>query len=221
MQSPGRRSLAPFLACALFAGACTDLGRGAEHELRLASSLVSEATPRPAPPEPAEPPPPPRPRDAAPAIIRGIYVSSYAMVDRVKGPALLALADTTEINTFVVDVKDEDGVRYRSALPLAMEATHQPSIPIQELRAVVDTLRAHGIHPIARIVVFKDRRLSRLKPEWSIRTPDGDVWRDRQGLSWVSPWDRGVWEMNIAIAEEAVRAGFREVQFDYVRFREQ
>ena len=220
MQSPGRRSLAPFLACALLAGAaCNDFSEGAE--LRLASSLVAEAAPQSAAPESAEPPPPPRPRDAAPAIIRGIYVSAYAMVDRVKGPALLALADTTEINTFVVDVKDEDGVRYRSGIPLAMQATHQPSIPIHDLRAVVDTLRAHGIHPIARIVVFKDRRLSRLRPEWSIRTRDGGVWRDRQGLSWVSPWDRGVWEMNIAIAEEAVRAGFREVQFDYVRFPEQ
>ena len=37
----------------------------------------------------------------------------------------------------------------------------------------------------------------------------------------MSPWDRDVWEMNIAVAEEAVRAGFREIQFDYVRFPEQ
>jgi hypothetical protein len=120
----------------------------------------------------------------------------------------------------VVDVKDEDGVRYRSALPLAMEATHQPSIPIQDLRAVVDTLRAHGIHPIARVVVFKDRRLTRVRPETAIRTPGGAAWEDRQGLAWVSPWSRDAWEFNISVAEEAVRAGFAEVQFDYVRFPE-
>jgi hypothetical protein len=221
MLSVGRRTLAPFLACALVAGACDTIGRDAERELRLASRLVAETPPQGPPPEPAPPPPPPRPRDAAPKIIRGIYVSAYAMGNPVKRAKLLALADTTEINAFVVDVKDEDGVRYPSAVPVARQAAHERSIPVRDLGAVADTLRAHGIHPIARIVVFKDPRLSRLRPEWSIRNPDGSVWRDRQGLSWVSPWDRNVWEMNIAVAEEAVRAGFREVQFDYVRFPEQ
>jgi hypothetical protein len=221
MPSPGRRWIAPTLACALVAGAaCIDLNREAERELRMASSLVAESPPAPQV-EPPPPPPPPRPRDQAPPIIRGIYVSSYAIGNPVKRAELLALADTTEINTFVVDVKDEDGVRFPSQVPVAREAAHERSIPVRDLRAVADTLRAHGIHPIARVVVFKDPRLSRLKPEWSIRNPDGSVWRDRQGLSWVSPWDRDVWEMNIAVAEEAVRAGFREIQFDYVRFPEQ
>lgn len=222
MPSPGRRWIAPSLACALAVGACIDnLGHEAERELRMASSLVAEAAPETPPAEPPPPPAPPRPRDAVPPIIRGIYVSAYAMGNPVKRAQLLALADTTEINTFVVDVKDEDGVRYPSEVAVARQAAHERSIPVRDLKAVADTLRAHGIHPIARVVVFKDPRLSRLKPEWSIRTPDGGVWRDRQGLSWVSPWDRDVWEMNIAVAEEAVRAGFREVQFDYVRFPEQ
>ncbi|HEU4881962.1 MAG TPA: putative glycoside hydrolase [Longimicrobium sp.] len=222
MLSPGRRWIAPTLACALVAGAaCMDLGREAERELRMASSLVAESPPNPqVQPQPA-PPPAPRPRDTAPPIIRGIYVSSYAIGNPVKRAELLALADTTEINTFVVDVKDEDGVRFPSQVPVARQAAHERSIPVRDLKGIADTLRAHGIYPVARVVVFKDPRLSRLKPEWSIRNPDGSLWRDRQGLSWVSPWDRDVWEMNIAVAEEAVRAGFREIQFDYVRFPEQ
>ncbi|HEX2206158.1 MAG TPA: putative glycoside hydrolase [Longimicrobium sp.] len=223
MLSPRHGSIAPLLACALFAGACNDLSREAGRELKLASSLAAEVAPHPPaePPAPPPPPPPPRPRDAVPPIIRGIYVSAYAMGSPVRRAQLLALADTTEINTFVVDVKDEDGVRYPSEVTVARQAAHERSIPIRDLRAVADTLRARGIYPIARVVVFKDPRLSRLKPEWSIRAAGGGVWRDRQGLSWVSPWDRDVWEMNIAVAEEAVRAGFREVQFDYVRFPEQ
>lgn len=221
MPSVGRRTLVPFLACALVAGAsCKAIGKDAEAELRLATQLIGDAPPA-GPPAAPEPPPPPRPRDAAPPIIRGIYVSAYAIGNPVRRAQLLALADTTEINAFVVDVKDEDGVRYPSEVAVARQAAHERSIPVRDLRAMVDTLRAHGIHPIARVVVFKDPRLSRLRPEWSIRTAAGDVWRDRQGLSWVSPWDRDVWEMNIAVAEEAVRAGFREIQFDYVRFPEQ
>jgi hypothetical protein len=221
MLCVGRRTLAPFLACALVAGAsCNDIGKDAQRELQLASQFMAESPPQGPPPRPA-PPPPPRPRDGVPPIIRGIYVSSYAIGNPVRRAQLLALADTTEINAFVVDVKDEDGVRFPSEVAVARQAAHERSIPVRDLEGIVDTLRAHGIHPIARIVVFKDPRLSRLKPEWSIHSAAGGVWRDRQGLSWVSPWDRNVWEMNIAVAQEAVRAGFREIQFDYVRFPEQ
>lgn len=161
-----------------------------------------------------------RPRDQVPPIVRGIYVNAYAAGNPITRNRLLALTDSTEINTWVVDVKDEDGVRYRSTLPLALEATHQRSIPVQDLKALVDTMRAHGIHPIARIVVFKDPRLSRAHPDWSIRQPGGALWRDKVGNTWVNPWDRRVWDYDLSIAREAVRAGFHEVQFDYVRFPE-
>lgn len=204
---------------ALCTAACFD----AETAADAASDAVVRslaATPAEAHAPRSAPRPPQRPRDQAPPIIRGIYVNAYAAGDpRRRGP-LLALTDTTELNAWVVDVKDEDGVRYASELPLAREATHEGSIPLRNLKALVDTLRAHGIHPIARIVVFKDPRLSRARPDWSIRTPEGGLWRDRQGITWVSAWDRRVWEYNLAIAEEAVRAGFTEVQFDYVRFPE-
>jgi hypothetical protein len=182
----------------------------------LVNALVAE----PLAAEARAPSPPRAPRDAMPPVIRGIYVSSYAAGDPVRRARLLALTDSTELNAWVVDVKDEDGVRYRSQVAEAWEATHQRSIPVQDLRVLLDTLRAHGIHPIARIVVFKDPRLARLRPELAIRDRQGGVWRDRQRLPWVSPWDRRVWEVNLAVAEEVVRAGFRDVQFDYVRFPE-
>jgi hypothetical protein len=209
------------LALAACAAACGDFQvRDPDPSAALAAAFRPEHA-EAQPPHRVEPAPrPPRPRDAAPPIIRGIFVNAYAAGEAPRRNRLLALSDSTEINAWVVDVKDEDGVRYHSALPLAMEATHPKSIPIADLKALVDTLRAHGIHPIARVVVFKDRRLSRARPDWSIRTPDGGLWRDRQSLSWVSPWDRRVWEYNLDIAEEAVRAGFTEVQFDYVRFPE-
>jgi hypothetical protein len=36
----------------------------------------------------------------------------------------------------------------------------------------------------------------------------------------VSAWDTDVWDYNLDIAEEVARAGFDEIQFDYVRFPE-
>ena len=38
------------------------------------------------------------------------------------------------------------------------------------------------------------------------------------GLGWTNPYDRRVWDYNVSIAEAAARAGFDEIQFDYVRF---
>ena len=209
------------LAALVLASACTDLSP--RPSSRAVAALTAELMPAQAEAHPAPPAPPPpaaRPRDRAPRIIRGIYVSAYAAGNPVRRASLLALTDSTELNAWVVDAKDEDGVRYHSALPLAREASHWGSIPVRDLKVLVDTLRAHGIHPIARVVVFKDPRLSRARPDWSVRTPQGALWRDHQKVSWVSPWDRRVWEYNIAVAEEAARAGFREIQFDYVRFPE-
>jgi hypothetical protein len=159
-------------------------------------------------------------RGKAPDRIRGIYLNAYAAGSRSRLTQLLALADRTEINSFVVDVKDERGVHYQSSVPLAQELAQPGEISIRRLSALADTLHAHGLHAVARIVVFKDPILSRAKPEWSVRSPDGSLWVDKAGNTWVSPWEPAVWDYNIDIAREAIEAGFDEVQFDYVRFPE-
>lgn len=153
-----------------------------------------------------------------PAIIRGIYLNAYAAGSKNRLGKLLAIADSTEINAFVIDVKDEKGMRYRTALPLQKQIGGE--VTMRDLAAVVDTVKAHGVWTIARIVVFKDPMLSQAKPEWSIKDPSGALWRDKAGNTWVSAWDPNVWEYNIQIAEEVLRAGFDEIQFDYVRFPE-
>ncbi len=159
-------------------------------------------------------------RAGAPAQIRGIYLNAYAAGSRRRLPALLALADTTELNAFVVDVKDEKGVHYPTQHELAASLAQPGEQTIRNLSAFVDTLHAHGIHAIARIVVFKDPILSKAKPDWSIRQPDGALWVDKAGNTWVSAWEPAVWDYNLTIAEEAARAGFDEIQFDYIRFPE-
>ncbi|HEY0673685.1 MAG TPA: putative glycoside hydrolase [Longimicrobiales bacterium] len=154
----------------------------------------------------------------SPAVLRGIYLNAYAAGSKTRLAKLLAIADSTEINAFVIDVKDEKGMRYRTQLPLQKQIGGE--IAIGNLKAVVDSVKAHGVWTIARIVVFKDPMLSQAKPQWSIKNPAGQLWRDKQGNSWVSTWDPNVWEYNIQIAEDVLRAGFDEVQFDYVRFPE-
>ncbi|CAN5753923.1 hypothetical protein BH23GEM6_BH23GEM6_13260 [soil metagenome] len=155
-----------------------------------------------------------------PSQIRGLYLTAYTAGSAERFPELLALARSTEINTFVVDVKTEQGVHFPSELPLARELRRPGHVPITNLARLVATMHENGLYSIARIVVFKDPILVAARPDWSILRADGRPWIDREGNRWVSPWDDRVWEFNLALAEEAARAGFREIQFDYVRFPE-
>jgi hypothetical protein len=91
---------------------------------------------------------------------------------------------------------------------------------LRDVKGMLDTLKAHGILPIARIIVFKDSVTALLHPEWSIRREDGSIWRDKKGTPWVNPYHHELWDYNIGVAEELVRIGFGEIQFDYIRFPE-
>lgn len=158
-------------------------------------------------------------QSGADPIIRGFYVNRFASQSKARMIKLLAMADTTEINAFVIDVKDEFGLNYHSSDPV-VSRNEGTATKVPDMKALLDTVRAHGILPIARIVVFKDSVTARLNPGNTIRKPDGSAWRDKKGLTWVNPYANPIWEYNFRVAEEAVRLGFGEVQFDYIRFPE-
>jgi hypothetical protein len=155
-----------------------------------------------------------------PDSLRALYVNGWAAGGRTRMRELVRIADETEINAFVVDIKESDTylTHDSTGIALAREIGADTMPRSKWLPALVDTLRAHGIYPIARIVVFKDRMLAEKKPDMAIRHTDGSVWLDQKGKPWVNPYDRRVWDYNIAIAREALDMGFGEVQWDYVRF---
>lgn len=177
-------------------------------------------------PDPAVPPDSlaraPAPLVATPNPVHGLYVNRWAAIGT-KVWQIVRLAEQTHINALVIDVKDDRGfVLYHSRVPLAhaIGADTVRPLSVDRLRALLDTLRAHDIYPIARIVVAKDPLLAVRRSEWAIRSRQdpGVAWRDRQGRPWVDANQRGVWQYAVDLAREAVDYGFSEVQFDYVRF---
>lgn len=158
-------------------------------------------------------------RTDASAPIRGLYVNRFAAQSKKKMQHLIGIADSTEINAFVIDVKDEFGLNFNSSDPL-LQKNAGTQTKVANMKALVDTLNAHGILPVARIVVFKDSVTARMNPGHVIRKADGTPWRDHKGLTWVNPYANAIWEYNFRIAEEMVKMGFGEVQFDYIRFPE-
>lgn len=133
---------------------------------------------------------------------------------------LLSVADSTEINAFVIDMKDEFGLNYRSANADFRRNEGGTHGIVHDVSTLLDTLHAHNVFAIARIVVFKDPVAARLNPTWTIRRPDSTTWMDKKGTAWVDPYNMALWEYNLGVAEELVRFGFDEVQFDYIRFPE-
>ena len=152
-------------------------------------------------------------------IVRGLYVNRFAAQSLKRMRKLIAIADSTEVNALVIDVKDEFGLNFSSPDPTLQKNAGAAGV-IPNLRQLLDTLKAHDILAIARIVTFKDSVAARANPDHVIRKPDGSPWRDKQGLTWVNPYDESIWEYNLRVAEEAVKLGFGEVQFDYIRFPE-
>src|SRR3989442_7873417 len=151
--------------------------------------------------------------------IKALYVNAWAFGSS-KLAQLVRLADSTEINAFVVDVKDDTGcLLYPSEVKVAQEIGATKCVRTREVQTRLDTLRAHDIYAIARIVVAKDPILAERRPQWSVQNRDGSgLWRDRIGSAWVDAYNDSVWIYAAQLGQEAVRLGFNEVQFDYVRF---
>ena len=155
---------------------------------------------------------------APPPGVKALYVNAWAFGSN-KLWHLVALADETEINALVVDVKDDTGcMLYESAVSTAKDVGANRCVRTRSVRDRLDTLHAHGIHAIARIVVAKDPKLAEGKPGWSVRDVGGGLWRDRINSAWVDANNDSVWIYAAQLAAEAVSLGFQEVQFDYVRF---
>jgi len=150
-----------------------------------------------------------------PKEIRGVHVTmALASLDG-------KLAEYTEIpglNTIQLDVKDENGEIgfYRLAPPLARRvgAAMRYYDPVKAAKLVHD----EGLYLIGRVVVFEDPHLSTGRPDLAIQTGGGAVWKNHAGLGWTNPYDKRVWNYNLRIAQAAAKAGFDEIQFDYVRF---
>jgi hypothetical protein len=159
---------------------------------------------------------PPTPR-ARPAEMRGVHVTmTLASIDG-ELDEYMALADEG-LNTIQLDVKEENGeVGFRwPKVALAHEIG--AAQPFYRARAVAEAVHARGLYLIGRVVVFEDPVLARARPDLAIQRSDGSAWTNQAGLGWANQYDRRVWKYNVDLAEAAIKAGFDEIMFDYVRF---
>ncbi|HOM03051.1 MAG TPA: putative glycoside hydrolase [Acetivibrio sp.] len=148
--------------------------------------------------------------------VKGLYITGTSAGNKKFLENLVNLINTTELNAVVLDVKEDGKVNYASDVESVKKigAYHE----LYNVDEVIKLLHDNNIYVIGRIVCFRDNHLAGKRVDLAIKRKDGSIWRENGSIAWTNPYNKEVWKYNIDIAKEAVKKGFDEIQFDYVRF---
>lgn len=170
-----------------------------------------------------------------PPSSRGLYLSATAWVDDGLRDGALALVDAGQVDTVVLDLKDECGV-----VPHASDvdlATQVGAVDEQyDLAEAVEAVHDRGGRVIGRLVVFRDPLLARWAwanghADWVLQDTANDPWPvygDGEGCPEATNADpiiggftniasEAVGDYNTALAVEAAAVGVDNVLLDDVR----
>lgn len=153
-----------------------------------------------------------------PSEVRSLYLNGGVLgqIDE-----YIALAKESNINAFVVDIKDSGSPSYASPVMQELSPTNYEHAinSFEYYQSVIKKLKDNGFYVIGRITVFKDQYFAQDHPEYAIVNSGSGALFSHNGSYWPSAYQRKVWEFNVKLAREAVtEMGFNEIQFDYVRF---
>lgn len=152
-----------------------------------------------------------------PDEVRGFYWTGWTAGSK-RVNELMKYAETSKLNTVVIDLKIEDGTLSFKPKNKNLEK-YAPKYPaIRDLDALLESLKEKKIYRIARIFVMQDKLFATLNPEAALRTSDAKLWHDKKGMLWLDPAAPEAADYAAELAHEAYARGFDEVQFDYVRF---
>lgn len=156
-----------------------------------------------------------------PAQVKAIYMSACVAGTPDFRQDLLQLAQETEINTIMIDIKDFSGT---IAFPPPEGSTWLPAWQAAEcgardMRELIQMLHDNGIFVIGRITVFQDPFFTTQRPDVAVKRADGvTVWNDYKGLSFVDVAATEYWDRVVELSVLSYNLGFDELNFDYVRY---
>jgi hypothetical protein len=156
--------------------------------------------------------------------VRAAHIMSYDWPNADKREPILNLIKEKKLDAVQLDIKDEDGlVGYDSKVPLAVQAgtTAHKSYDIKE---AVDTIHALGAKVIGRIVAFRDPRMGKWAltnghMDYLIQNTSGGAYNAGSygTAAFTNFANPDIIEYNIGLGEEAAKAGFDAIMYDYIR----
>ena len=195
-----------------------------------ANNVVTNSTPKtetgstkptPSPEATIAPTPSPTPVQENSVKVKALYLTGWTVGSMTKVQHYIDLANKTEINSYVIDIKDDDGlVGYESSIPAVVAAKAWTAK--YDVDKVVKAFHDNNIHLIGRVVCFKDPYISTKDPEWAVKNIHGGLFKSKNKdggmVTWLNPNNKDCWPYLIEIAKEGIKKGFDEIQFDYIRY---
>ena len=154
-----------------------------------------------------------------PDAVYSLYLNSGSNVLN-NVDAYIEYAKTTKINTFVVDIIDDQAIGYESDVMKQLSPTSYKyaNNTKEEYKKVIDKIKEAGFYVVGRITVFKDKYYTTDNPDAAIAYKSGGLYVSSSS-NWPTAYSRDIWYYKVALAKEAVELfGFNEINFDYVRF---
>ncbi len=161
------------------------------------------------------------PKNKMPESCYALYLNiSPAVIGRID--SFITLAKQTKINTFVIDIKDNECPGYKADAMKRYSPTNYKwggTNKEKMYHYALKRLHDEGFYVVARITCFKDSYFVKDNPSCAITEKATGKPFYHNNAHWPSAYDRQVWQFNVELAKEAVlKFGFNEVNFDYVRF---
>lgn len=154
-----------------------------------------------------------------PDAVKAIYMTSCVAGTPSFRKDLVDLAEETEINSIIIDVKDYTGTLSFTPDDPELHPYVSKKCGAPDMKAFIQDLHNRGIYVIARITVFQDPFLTKLRPDLAVKKKsDGTTWKDYKGLSFTDPGSKEVWDHAVRIGKASYAIGFDELNFDYIRF---
>jgi hypothetical protein len=151
--------------------------------------------------------------------VKGIYLSADGATNPELFEENMTLLDETNLNSVVLDVKDDYG-NITMDLPSEDDVLNENETNSIDNEGIMQTFEDKQIYPIARITTFKDTNLANADPSRTFLTESGEVWTNGGGDAFLNPYNKDNWAYLVEVAKSAARAGYKDIQFDYVRFPE-
>ena len=152
-----------------------------------------------------------------PEAVKALYMTSWVAGTRDLRNRLIKIADETEINSLIIDIKDYSGIiSFEVSNPDLKDAEE---VRIPGIKEFIALLHEKDIYVIGRITVFQDPLYAKAHLNEAVqKESDKTIWKDYKGISFVDAGSKDFWKYIVALSKESYEVGFDELNFDYIRF---
>ncbi len=155
-----------------------------------------------------------------PEAVKGIYMTACVSGTPSFRAKLLKLANETEINSIIIDIKDYSGTISFNIPDSEFADNAGGGCKAKDMEEFIKTLHDANIYVIGRITAFQDPYITKIHPDWAVKknSDRSIIWKDRKGISFADAGNKEMWQYLVNLAQASYDIGFDEINWDYIRF---